>query len=161
MRIYTIFKNIIKKIQASVNVERITESEIDTIFGSSSGTSTNAQDYVVEHGTSGIWTYRKWASGIAECWGTQRHTITSWSGWGNLFEGKPIFTTNYPSGLFLSPPTINMVADGTPSNSGTCGLEIWQYGSASVTPQMLVLRPNSTSTNIAFNIHMEARGFWK
>lgn len=26
-------------------------------------------DYVVEEGTSGIWTYRKWNSGIAECWG--------------------------------------------------------------------------------------------
>ena len=26
-------------------------------------------DYVVEQGTSGEWTYRKWASGIAECWG--------------------------------------------------------------------------------------------
>lgn len=25
-------------------------------------------DYVVEQGTSGIWTYRKWNSGIAECW---------------------------------------------------------------------------------------------
>lgn len=26
-------------------------------------------DYVVEQGTSGIWTYRKWSSGFAECWG--------------------------------------------------------------------------------------------
>lgn len=26
-------------------------------------------DYVVESGKSGIWTYRKWNSGIAECWG--------------------------------------------------------------------------------------------
>lgn len=25
-------------------------------------------DYIVEQGTSGIWTYRKWNSGIAECW---------------------------------------------------------------------------------------------
>ena len=25
-------------------------------------------DYVLEQGTSGIWTYRKWASGVAECW---------------------------------------------------------------------------------------------
>lgn len=25
-------------------------------------------DYVVEQGTSGIWTYRKWSSGVAECW---------------------------------------------------------------------------------------------
>ena len=29
-------------------------------------------DYIVEQGTSGIWTYRKWASGIAECWGRER-----------------------------------------------------------------------------------------
>lgn len=28
-----------------------------------------AVDYVVEQGTSGMWTYRKWNSGIAECWG--------------------------------------------------------------------------------------------
>ena len=27
-------------------------------------------DYIVEEGQSGIWTYRKWASGVAECWGT-------------------------------------------------------------------------------------------
>lgn len=26
-------------------------------------------DYIVEQGKSGIWTYRKWASGLAECWG--------------------------------------------------------------------------------------------
>lgn len=27
-------------------------------------------DFVVDQGTSGIWTYRKWSSGIAECWGS-------------------------------------------------------------------------------------------
>lgn len=26
-------------------------------------------DYIIEQGVSGIWTYRKWASGIIECWG--------------------------------------------------------------------------------------------
>lgn len=31
--------------------------------------SNNTADYVVEQGTSGIWTYRKWSSGVAECWG--------------------------------------------------------------------------------------------
>lgn len=38
-------------------------------------------DYVVEQGTSGIWTYRKWASGIAECWSTGyvEEEVTSWS----------------------------------------------------------------------------------
>ncbi len=27
-----------------------------------------AADYIVSQGTSGIWTYRKWVSGVAECW---------------------------------------------------------------------------------------------
>ena len=30
---------------------------------------TKLVDYIIEQGTNGIWTYRKWNSGIAECWG--------------------------------------------------------------------------------------------
>ena len=33
-------------------------------------------DYVVEQGTSGIWTYRKWDSGVAECWLLKSKTVT-------------------------------------------------------------------------------------
>lgn len=33
------------------------------------GNISNLADYIVEQGVSGIWTYRKWASGIIECWG--------------------------------------------------------------------------------------------
>ena len=38
-------------------------------------------DHVIEEGTDGIWTYRKWNSGIAECWGklTNQKTTPSWS----------------------------------------------------------------------------------
>lgn len=32
-------------------------------------TNAGAVDYIVDEGVSGIWTYRKWNSGIAECWG--------------------------------------------------------------------------------------------
>ena len=31
-------------------------------------------DYIVEEGTSGIWTYKKWNSGIVECWGGDTFT---------------------------------------------------------------------------------------
>ena len=34
-------------------------------------------DYIVEQGTSGIWTYRKWNSGIAECWGKKTYSSLS------------------------------------------------------------------------------------
>lgn len=33
-------------------------------------------DYIVEQGTSGIWTYRKWNSGIAEFWGYYSKTVS-------------------------------------------------------------------------------------
>lgn len=32
-------------------------------------------DFIVEQGTSGIWTYRKWNSGIAECWGEEYASV--------------------------------------------------------------------------------------
>lgn len=34
------------------------------------------KDYVAEQGVKGIWTYVKWASGRAECYGTAQHSIT-------------------------------------------------------------------------------------
>ena len=36
-------------------------------------------DYVVEQGTSGIWTYRKWNSGIAECWLSYQGTVARYT----------------------------------------------------------------------------------
>lgn len=55
-------------------------------------------DFIVEQGTSGTWTYRKWNSGIAECWGF----VT-----GPTLEKVEIinyttFTTALPSGLFVT-----------------------------------------------------------
>lgn len=42
-----------------------TGEQVDTRLGA---------DYVTEHGTSGNWNYRKWASGFCELWGY--HSIT-------------------------------------------------------------------------------------
>ena len=43
-------------------------------------------DYIVEQGTSGIWTYRKWNSGVAECWGYWTTTSTFLNAYGNAYE---------------------------------------------------------------------------
>lgn len=43
----------------------------------------NMADYVVAKGTSGIWRWRKWSSGLAECWGntsTPTNTNLPWEG---------------------------------------------------------------------------------
>ena len=75
----------------------------------------NAVDYVVEQGTSpNGWTYRKWNSGIAECWGVfviavavttasagyggYRSTSTSVPAFPFTFTGTPTLTAQIGSG---------------------------------------------------------------
>lgn len=38
-------------------------------------------DYIIAQGTSGVWHYRKWASGKAECWYVVSHNTGSFSWW--------------------------------------------------------------------------------
>ena len=42
-------------------------------------------DYVIEQGTDGIWTYRKWSSGLAECWGSKDATPTTLTTFGSVY----------------------------------------------------------------------------
>lgn len=42
---------------------------------------------VLETGTSGIWTYRKWSDGTAECWGTDTRAYSA---------GETVVTINLP-----------------------------------------------------------------
>ena len=54
------------------------------------------EDYIVEQGISGIWTYRKWESGIAECWGRFSHSsVAITSRWGSTYESG-LFEQAYP-----------------------------------------------------------------
>lgn len=63
---------------------------------------------VVEQGTSGIWTYRKWSDGIAECWGLQAFSnlaMTTQEGSGYY---APLQTISLPNGLFISTPVVTL-----------------------------------------------------
>lgn len=48
----------------------------DTTLQSAWDSISQAKDYVIDQGVNGIWTYVKWASGRAECYGTAQHSIT-------------------------------------------------------------------------------------
>ena len=55
------------------------------------------KDYIVETGTSGIWTYRKWNSGVAECWGIYTMASSCTLAWGSLYySNKTCSRINYP-----------------------------------------------------------------
>ena len=64
-------------------------------------------DFVVEQGTIGsIWTYRKWASGLAECWGQPSQSVAS----SGTVLGAYAFAARFqvPAGLFTSVTEVNV-----------------------------------------------------
>lgn len=77
-----------------------------------------ADDYVVEQGTDGIWTYRKWASGIAECWRkvTQNISITTlWTGTTNMYVSNGGISVDFPF-EFTEIPDIFYSVNSTPNS---------------------------------------------
>ena len=50
-------------------------------------------DYIVEQGTSGGWLYRKWASGVAECWAKITQTVTPGNAWEGTLNLAPYVIT--------------------------------------------------------------------
>lgn len=115
-------------------------------------------DYVTEQGTSGIWTYRKWNSGISECWGTKTVTgINVSSTWGSVYFGQASATSGmtYPSGLFTAAPEVQVYLraqggrfwathnnDATATNVGT----IYAIAPASYTSQTIIIHVYSIGT---------------
>lgn len=41
--------------------------------GSGNGSGITPADYIVEYGSDGFWTWRKWSSGVFECWNTNEY----------------------------------------------------------------------------------------
>lgn len=55
------------------------EKENGTIYFITDGASIGGIDYIIDQGISDNWTYRKWNSGIAECWTTYSKNVNAGS----------------------------------------------------------------------------------
>lgn len=120
-------------------------------------------DFVVEQGIEGIWAYRKWNSGIAECWGKATFdNITFDSTWGTLYTNA-LEQIDYPFEFTEVPvETANLLHNGesnacwlyTESNSGGCN-------TTTQTAIYSVARPTATSATNTYNIHFHVIGKWK
>ena len=97
-------------------------------------------DFVVEEGTSGIWTYRKWASGTAECWGTSPEvTVASsqWSAWGGMYAAANVIQSCYYPVTYTAPPMLQITYRATVMG----GFHYVQdTGLASRTPAVSIIR---------------------
>lgn len=72
------------------------------------------KDYIVEQGTSGDWKYRKWDSGIAECFGYISLGSISVSAVGNVYRGTA--TVTLPA-IFNAIPSNVHITNGNPLSS--------------------------------------------
>lgn len=148
---------------AHMNSTDMTTAEVTSFVNSLDLTGSKAADYIVEQGTSGIWVYRKWASGIAECWGTYSWAISTWTQWGSsIYYSTYSETINYPTGLFTSEPILTTSQNGT-SNDNWLGMRSGpNYGNTKDhTNSFFLLRPNAGSTDMTAYVYAHAIGRWK
>lgn len=114
-------------------------------------------DYIVEQGTSGVWTYRKWNSGVAECWGevTVRASITDAIG---AMYMKVTDYFSWPDALFSAAPKIVQAASITVAPL----LPIIRGGDTTKNQfRMYLLYPDRYENTINWVIGVEAKGRWK
>lgn len=132
-------------------------------------------DYVIEQGITPItvgtttehWVWRKWASGVSECWGKFYVKIpaSSWSAWGNVYSA---YVTGsgipYPSGLFVSTTTPNLSEphfECTITCEWGAMTETEGFGSNTSTPAMCIIRGTNPGTALGVVANMRATGRWK
>lgn len=140
-------------------------NDVDNIFTIGASTiylnGTKLADFVVEQGTSGIWTYRKWNSGVAECWGIYTMTSACTAVWGSLYYSNALAPRiNYPF-TFKSRPQETVFCRGD-------SVSAWAYpegggigmNTTTQTGQYGFLRP-TTMTEAQVRYEYTVVGRWK
>ena len=119
------------------------------------------QPVIIESGTSGIWIYRKYSDGTAECFGkidvTGNSVSTALGGW---FRGANLYeSTTYPYPVaFTEAPCVEMMFQ---TRNASAAL-LWVFSQDAATaksylPQSYLIRP-VTGTNVNGHINIIAKG---
>lgn len=141
------------------SITSVISSGVGHIGSFGGDTSVVGADYVVEQGASGIWAYRKWSSGIAECWGAHSYSnIDVSSAWGSVYEsdGQKLA---FPSGLFTAAPEYCSITYGGGSEA-TLSIEPFGLPSKSET-QTFCLTRAAAATIANAKVQVHAIGRWK
>ena len=119
-----------------------------------------ANDKIVEEGTANsttstdtTWTWRKWSSGIAECWG--RSALAS----ANYANGTPVqVSRSLPSGVFNTAPSITVTCGIT----GVPATEIgYTYSNGSSVQSYIINRSGSAQNSKTAWVCWHLIGTWK
>jgi hypothetical protein len=120
---------------------------------------TSAMNHTVDGVTarSGTWTYRKWSSGIMECWGVANVNVNISMTWAAPYYYGVVSTVNYPV-AFTELPVCNVsVAYGDDEKSlfiASCarGTKVYARG---------IMLCRNTTGEVNCDLHYHAIGKWK
>lgn len=81
-------------------------------------------DYIIEYGTYNTFTYRKWSSGMSECWGSMGYTNYDMS----LQSGNAYYAQTpkiyFPANLFINTPGVSISVMGGNGLKSACVYDV-------------------------------------
>ena len=121
-----------------------------------------ATDYIVEQGATTNWYYRKWNSGVAECWRTL--SIPGYScntAVGSWYSTALLTSAPYPF-TFTETPNLQMFFE---TDTGTGGI-VWPAGTDAdddpkTRPHKFYIIRMTSLDSISGKIHFQVKGKWK
>lgn len=114
---------------------------------------------IVDEGTSGIWTYRKWSNGKAECFGKiPISALAVNTALGNWYRSAVVDGSNYAYPFMFS--TIPNVTMQYATRNGTGGM-MWLTTEGTITdpPDFYIIRPTSSS-GVTGYVNVRIEGTW-
>lgn len=128
--------------------------------------SASGADYIESKGTTGVWTWRKWASGTAELWAVfGADTLAIDEAWGSMYFGTwmrsdiNVSARNYPF-AFVETPTVSATYMGGGSDAWLISIFSASDNSLTRAPAYALARPN-TATILAPRISYYVVGKYK
>lgn len=118
-------------------------------------------DYIVEQGTKNGWEYRKWNSGVAECWKIVTLNTAASAQWGALWRGDSFLERQTYPFNFTAKPTENVTVQSSSVGAWVLPMDSGNgVNGASASGRYTICRPASTvSAEYYFSFHVI--GKWK
>lgn len=121
-----------------------------------------AADKVVETGTTGIWTWRKWESGVAECWCKKSVSATISNTWGSLFTSGSLNESNVALPfIFKEVPVINVTLTNNGAGVFLMAAGSWSPPSTTQTGAFELVRGVSSTATNSYGFNYQVQGRWK
>lgn len=118
-------------------------------------------EYVIAHGSDGLWWYRKWSSGRMECGidNNLKGNAECVNSWGGCFiHERPFEFGKYPDSGFSSRPYASVTFNYASSSAAAAAIVQKQQSGFTMSPPFYIIQPTrGTVTGCQFGIYCVGR----